>query len=171
VECSLLDISFENGTTPQLTPVPGFNVTTNSSTVAQGYQFLLSGPAVILKYVGIASTDAFSDPLVEAQNTSSQALSDGYDAVLSEHRQAWDDLWSSADIEVPNDEEVQLTARSALFHLWTNVRSGYEPPGIGDTSIAPAGLTSDSYAGQVFPLKSIKTRFSGMRILLCILVY
>ena len=134
---------------PQLTPVQGFNVTANTATVAQGYQFSLSDPVVILKYVGIASTDAFVDPLGQAQISSSQALNDGWDAVLCEHIQGWEDLWASADIEVPDNQEVQLSARSALFHLWSNVRSGFEPPGLGDTSIAPAGLTSDSYAGQV----------------------
>ena len=104
----------------------------------------------ITKYVGIASTDAFTDPLGKAQNTSFEAFNDGFDAIVAEHQAAWEALWSSADIEVPSNEEVQLSARSALFHLWSNIRSGYEQPGIGDSSIAPAGLTSDSYAGQVF---------------------
>jgi len=140
---------YANGTIPQLAQVDGFNVTTNTSTVSQAYQFNLPSPAVIMKYVGIASTDAFTDPLGMAQNTSSQALSDGWTTLLNDHVQGWEALWTSADIEVLDDEEVQLSARSALYHLWTNVRSGYEQPGIGDTSIAPSGLTSDSYAGQV----------------------
>ena len=100
--------------------------------------------------MGIASSDAFTDPLGEARNTSNRAYVDGFDAVIDEHKQAWEAIWNSADIEVPNNEEVQLSARSALFHLWSNIRSGYEQSGIGDTSIEPAGLTSDSYAGQVF---------------------
>lgn len=133
-----------------MTLADGFNVTSNSSTVSQAYSFNLSSPIVINKYVGIASTDAFEDPQSQAQNTSSQALQDGFDTLLSEHRDAWDALWDSADIEVPGNDEVQLSARSALFHLWSNVRSGDEGRGIGDTSIAPAGLTSDSYAGQIF---------------------
>jgi trehalose/maltose hydrolase-like predicted phosphorylase len=104
----------------------------------------------ITKYVGVASTDAFSDPLLIAKQSSSSAFSEGWDVLVAEHREAWDALWDSADIEVPGDEEIQLSVRSALFHLWSNVRNGSEGPGIGDTSIAPAGLTSDSYAGQVF---------------------
>ena len=83
-------------------------------------------------------------------NSSASALQDGFDSLLEEHRQGWEALWNSADIEVPGNEEVQLSARSALFHLWSNVRSGAEGKGIGDSSIAPAGLTSDSYAGQIF---------------------
>jgi trehalose/maltose hydrolase-like predicted phosphorylase len=149
VEFSTLDIVYENGTAVSLTEVSGFNTTSNPSTVSQGYQFVLSGVVDVTKYVGVASSDAFLDPYGEAQNSSSQAFNDGFDALVIEHREGWDALWSSADIEVPGDEEVQLSARSALFHLWSNIRSGYEQPGIGDTSIAPAGLTSDSYAGQV----------------------
>jgi len=144
-----LDFTSPCGSAPNLTDVSGYNVTSNASTISQGYEFSLSETVVITKFVGVASTDAFADPLGEAQNSSFQALAEGYDALLAEHIQAWEELWESADIEVPGDEEVQLSARSALFHLWSNVRSGYEQPGIGDTSIAPAGLTSDSYAGQV----------------------
>lgn len=133
--------------------MPGFNVTANASTISQGYQFDLSSPISITKFVGVASTDAFADPRGEAMNSSVTALQLGFDELVSEHQQAWEDLWDSADIIVPNNDEVQLSARTALFHLWSNVRSGYEQPGIGDTSIAPAGLTSDSYAGQVHCFK------------------
>jgi trehalose/maltose hydrolase-like predicted phosphorylase len=128
----------------------GFNVTSNSSTVAQGYSFTLSGPVIVNKYVGIASTDAFQDPLSVAQKTSSQALSEGFDSLVTEHTAAWNAIWASADIEIPGNDEIQLSARTALFHLWSNIRNGTEGPGIGDSSIAPAGLTSDSYAGQIF---------------------
>jgi trehalose/maltose hydrolase-like predicted phosphorylase len=150
----MLDICYLNGTAVQLTPTSGFNITSNSSTIAQGYKFTLTDSVILTKYVGIASTDAFPDPLTEAQTTSSLALYEGWDSLVTEHRQAWDTLWSSADIEVPGNQEVQVSARSALFHLWSNVRNGSEGPGIGDSSIAPAGLTSDSYAGQVdiFPV-------------------
>ena len=147
----MLDFAYENGTVPQLNLTQGFNVTANSSTISQAYSLLLTAdPIIITKYVGIASTDAFPDPLTTAKNSSSEALSDGFETLLSEHTQAWESLWSSADIQVPGNEEIQLSARSALFHLWSNVRSGDEGPGIGDSSIAPAGLTSDSYAGQIF---------------------
>jgi hypothetical protein len=150
VEFSTLDFeSLNNGNAPNITAVAGYNVTANASTVSQGYQFNLTGPISITKFVGVASTDAFADPKGEAMNSSVTAVQTGWEALVSEHIQAWEDLWDSADIVVPNNQEVQLTARSALFHLWSNVRSGYEQPGIGDTSIAPAGLTSDSYAGQV----------------------
>ena len=166
----MLDVLYQNGSSPDLSDVPGFNITSDPSTVAQGYKFVISDFVAITKYVGIASTDAFTDPLGEAQDSASTAFNEGFDSLVAEHREAWEGLWSSADIEVPGNEEVQLSVRSALFHLWSNIRSGYEQPGIGDTSIAPAGLTSDSYAGQVLPREDhVDCRFSGMQTHSCIL--
>ena len=159
-----MDVVYQNGSVVDLCNVAGLNVTSDLPTVSQGYKFVVSDSVSITKYVGIASTDAFADPLCQAQNTSTQAFEDGFDVIVAEHKQAWEELWASADIEVPNNEEVQLSVRSALFHLWSNVRSGYEQPGIGDSSIAPAGLTSDSYAGQVIPkITDLIVDFLGCR--------
>src|SRR5215471_13377920 len=102
----MLDIVYQNGSSPVLSDVSGFNVTSDLSTVAQGYKFIVSDFVAITKYVGIASTDAFTDPLSEALNSSSKAFNDGFDYVVAEHREAWERLWSSADIEVSGNEEI-----------------------------------------------------------------
>jgi len=108
-----------------------------------------------IKYVGIASSDAFpGTELDTAHEAVTRAIADGFASVLAEHNAAWDALWEDADIVIPGDtpelEGLQLAARASLFHLLSNVRQGSEGHGLGDNSIAPAGLTSDSYAGQVF---------------------
>jgi trehalose/maltose hydrolase-like predicted phosphorylase len=76
----------------------------------------------------------------------------GYDDLLSEHTEAWNNIWESADIIIPGEEneQLQLATRASLFHLLSNIREGSEGHGLGDNSIAPAGLTSDSYAGEIF---------------------
>lgn len=95
----------------------------------------------------------------------------GWEEVLSSHRAAWDTIWEDADIEIPGEQntEPQLVARASLFHILSNVyilslfaisasadlfrmqvRDGSEATGLGGNSIAPSGLTSDSYAGQIF---------------------
>ncbi|KII91942.1 carbohydrate-binding module family 32 protein [Plicaturopsis crispa FD-325 SS-3] len=128
-------------------------VSKNASTAAQCYAVTPSSKKqlTIIKYVGIASSDAFpGKELSTAHSTVVSAAKKGYNAVLASHQKAWDALWADADIIVPGDEELQLAARASLFHLLSNVRQGSEGPGLGDNSIAPAGLTSDSYAGQVF---------------------
>ena len=66
---------------------------------------------------------------------------------MKEHDAAWDELWDSADIVVPGDEELQLAFRGSLYHILANIRGGSEGVGIGDNSISVGGLASDSYAG------------------------
>ncbi|KAK9477851.1 Six-hairpin glycosidase-like protein [Lipomyces japonicus] len=55
-----------------------------------------------------------------------------------------------ADIEFLGDPELQVSIHTTIFHLLAALRSGDEPLGRGDTSIAVSGLSSDSYAGQIF---------------------
>ncbi|PWN46080.1 hypothetical protein IE81DRAFT_363505 [Ceraceosorus guamensis] len=109
----------------------------------------------VWKAVGIASTDAFSDPRAKALNASTSAVRQGWTSLVESHRQAWEDIWSEGgDIVVHSDsvdaQDWQRTTRASLFHLLANVRSSEEGRGLGDNSIAPSGLTSDSYAGSVF---------------------
>ncbi|GAA5893369.1 alpha,alpha-trehalase ATH1 [Sporobolomyces salmoneus] len=147
---SAATISLDNGTScyPSLT--------TNASTISQCYRLSSipsSGSISVVKYVGIASSDAFNGTeFSTALGAAQKANWTGYSAVLDSHRQAWNDIWDSGDIVIPGEdfEELQYATRASLFHLLSNVRPGNEPTGLGDNSIAPAGITSDSYAGQVF---------------------
>ncbi|KAK4055789.1 alpha,alpha-trehalase ath1 [Microbotryomycetes sp. JL201] len=138
----------------QVEPSCYAQLSTNASTVAQCYTFNATSPSMtVYKYVGIASSDAFNGTEYQtASEATYSANATGWDNLVAEHRQAWNDLWDSGDIEIPGEEfvELQLATRASIFHLLSNTRNGTEPPGLGDTGIAPAGLTSDSYAGQIF---------------------
>lgn len=131
-------------------------ISQNASTASQCYDVKPKrGAFTAVKYVGIASSDAFKGKeLQTALKATTSALSEGYDALLKEHTQAWEAIWEESDIIIPGDsdelQELQLVTRASLFHLLSNVRQGSEGTGLGDNSIAPAGLTSDSYAGQIF---------------------
>ncbi|KZP31745.1 carbohydrate-binding module family 32 protein [Athelia psychrophila] len=138
-------------------------VSTNVSTQSQCYSLKSSSGKraealsfSVVKYVSIASTDAFPAPLPSARAALASAVSTGYAALWEEsdieHDAAWAALWEESDIVIPGAgmAEIQLAARASIFHLLANVREGAEGHGLGDNSIAPAGLTSDSYAGQVF---------------------
>ncbi|GAA5893748.1 hypothetical protein JCM8208_001234 [Rhodotorula glutinis] len=129
----------------------------NASTASTCYRLASSVPSDgkldAIKYVGIASSDAFPGKELETALTKANlANTTGWDAILASHRSAWDAVWDDADIEIPGEEneELQIATRASLFHILTNVRNGSEPTGLGDNSIAPAGLTSDSYAGHIF---------------------
>lgn len=129
-------------------------VSRNDSTIAQEYAVDLSKgqKLAVLKYVGIASTDAFPDPRKTALNAALKAKKVGWKKLVAEHQACWGALWEDGDIEIPGKdvEELQISTRASLFHLLSNVRSESEGSGIGDNSISVGGLTSDSYAGLVF---------------------
>lgn len=129
-------------------------VSGNASTVAQEYAVRVRAgqTLAVLKYVGIASTDAFPDARAVARDAALDAKAAGWDALVAEHRAAWDALWDDADVIIPGDDarELQIAVRASLFHLLANVRAAHEGPGIGDNSVSVGGLSSDSYGGLVF---------------------
>ncbi|KAI9241642.1 MAG: glycosyl hydrolase family 65 central catalytic domain-containing protein [Podila humilis] len=139
---------------------------TDKSTTAQSYSVVVpsGGSLTVFKAVGIASSDAFRGiERKTALTTAMKARSDGWDSLVSEHTEAWESLWSDGGevvIHGANNnkaksgnsvlDDLQATTISSMFHLLANVREGTERSGLGDNSIAPAGLTSDSYAGGIF---------------------
>lgn len=128
-------------------------VSINESTISQEYiiETTKEETVTVLKYVGIASTDAFPKSTKnQAQRAALEAKECGWETLIREHNDAWDDLWEDADIVVYGDEQLQIAVRASLFHLLANVRGGSEGKGLGDNSISVGGLTSDSYAGLVF---------------------
>ena len=103
----------------------------------------MNGSASFTKFVGVASSDAFRGNEFNAALTASvRGAEAGYDSLLASHRAAWDKIWEDSDIIIPDNAELQIAARASLFHLLSNVRDGDEGTGLGDNSIAPAGLTS-----------------------------
>ncbi|WP_427920183.1 discoidin domain-containing protein [Streptomyces sp. cg40] len=95
------------------------------------------------KFVGVDTSLTSRDPRAAARDAAGRAARRGWDALLAAHTAAWRALWSS-DIEVPGHPDLQLWARSAQYGLLSALRQGAR------NSIAPAGLTSDNYAGMIF---------------------
>ncbi|KAK9464675.1 glycosyl hydrolase family 65 central catalytic domain-containing protein [Lipomyces arxii] len=122
------------------------------STISQEFYVNLNAgePFTVYKYVGIASTDAYVYPKRVAIFTARVAAAIGWRLAKADHVLGWHKLWEEGDIIFPGDIELQISARASIFHLLSALRSGQEPTGRGDTSIAVSGLSSDSYAGQIF---------------------
>lgn len=131
-----------------------FWVSKHESTVSREYMLKATKgkPLTILKYVGIASSDASKDPKTTSRNAALEAKKCGWDKLLKQHRDAWNALWEDADIIIPGMEmeTLQISMRASLHNLLANVRPGEEGPGIGDNSVSVGGLASDSYGGLVF---------------------
>ncbi|MGW5989420.1 discoidin domain-containing protein [Streptomyces anulatus] len=95
------------------------------------------------KYVGVDTALTSGAPAEDAREAAHRAARRGWDRVFAANEAAWREAWS-ADVLVPGDPGLQGWLRSAQYGLLANTRRG------SSDSIAPAGLTSDNYAGMVF---------------------
>ncbi|HEV7626176.1 MAG TPA: haloacid dehalogenase, partial [Streptomyces sp.] len=95
------------------------------------------------KYVGVDTARTSEAPEKSALAASRQAAARGWERTYAAHSAAWKRLWRS-DIQVEGRPQLQKWLRSAQYGLLSSSRRGS-----GD-SIAPAGLTSDNYAGVIF---------------------
>ncbi|WP_393060244.1 discoidin domain-containing protein [Streptomyces sp. LN549] len=95
------------------------------------------------KYVGVDTSLTSRAPRTTAREASRGAARRGWSAVLAENAAVWRRDWS-ADVSVPGSPDLQKWLRSAQYGLLASTRTGSRD------SIAPAGLTSDNYAGMVF---------------------
>ncbi|BCL18672.1 discoidin domain-containing protein [Streptomyces tuirus] len=95
------------------------------------------------KFVGVDTGLTSRTPARSAAEESLRAADRGWERLLGRHAAEWEQLWSG-DIEVSGRPELQRWLRSALYGLLASTRAG------SPDSIAPAGLTSDDYAGLKF---------------------
>ena len=73
-----------------------------------------------------------------------QASGLGFEALLAEHRRAWASCWEDADVRIDGDQELQLAARFAVFHLLATVAARHE------AAVGARGLSGVAYRGHVF---------------------
>ncbi|KAG5366786.1 Cell wall acid trehalase [Yarrowia sp. B02] len=101
----------------------------------------------VIKYVGIASSDASPATFATARKAALVARALGFDTLLYEHSNAWNNIWEDGNIIIPGDEELQIAVKASLFHLLSSVRSGDEPKGYNANGIAVGGLSSSNLQG------------------------
>lgn len=95
------------------------------------------------KYVGVDTALTSAAPRASARKAARRAAGRGWSGVLTANAAAWRRAWA-ADVSVPSSPELQKWLRAAQYGLLASTRAGSRD------SIAPAGLTSDNYAGMVF---------------------
>ncbi|MEV7653722.1 discoidin domain-containing protein [Streptomyces anulatus] len=119
------------------TPRPGARTSPGTTPVRAGRTYTFE------KYVGVDTALTSRAPAEDAREAAHRAARRGWDRVFAANEAAWREAWS-ADVLVPGDRRLQGWLRSAQYGLLASTRRG------SSDSIAPAGLTSDNYAGMVF---------------------
>ncbi|SCE62635.1 Glycosyl hydrolase family 65 central catalytic domain-containing protein, partial [Streptomyces sp. OspMP-M43] len=119
------------------TPRPGARTPPGATPVRAGRTYTFE------KYVGVDTALTSRAPAEDAREAAHRAARRGWDRVFAANEAAWREAWS-ADVLVPGDRRLQGWLRSAQYGLLASTRRG------SADSIAPAGLTSDNYAGMVF---------------------
>lgn len=107
---------------------------------------------LVHKIVGIVTTDLNPDKYKLADDVLAASTFAAYakdpQKLQDDHHKAWEDcLGNSLDVTFPDDALLTLAARSSIYQLHSNARANAK----GLTSaLGVAGLSSDSYGGQVF---------------------
>ena len=141
----------------------------NVSSIAQsiGISLVANQTAIVEKYIGGASTDAFEDPQSIAQNASLSGAKTGFVNMLHSHTEEWNSIltddsvddYSLANGSLPDDgniQELQITAVTNTFHILQNtvgmnaILMAGNNTMLDINSISVCGLGSECYAGLIF---------------------
>lgn len=144
-------------------------VGSNSSSIAQSLDVSLVGgcTSVITKYIGTASSDAFTDPASVALQAAWEGANAGFDELYESHASEWKSILTEDSVEdfrdhdgnLPEDldvQELQITAITNPFQLLSNTISANAVLAAGNNtklasnSISVCGLGGSCYAGLVF---------------------
>jgi trehalose/maltose hydrolase-like predicted phosphorylase len=79
-----------------------------------------------------------------ARRATDDAAHVGFDALVAEQRAAWAHRWADAAISIDGDDEAQLAARFALFHLLSVASDD------GGAAVGARGTSGPAYDGHVF---------------------
>lgn len=100
----------------------------------------------MVKFIAYGWSSVRSRPAIHDQVRAAllAARLTGWEGLLAEQRAYLDDFWSTADVEIEGDPEIQQAVRFALFHVLQAGSRGEQRP------IPAKGLTGPGYDGHVF---------------------
>ena len=136
---------FKNNQEPMTNPIRIEKETQAGSSV--GADVKPGDTVTLIKYVSIVSSlyDERQDLIEESISQARQAQTSGWDALLKDHQQAWQDIWDEADVLIEGDPEAQQGIRYNIFQLYQTYR-GDDPR----LNIAPKGFTGEKYGGNTY---------------------
>jgi alpha,alpha-trehalose phosphorylase len=103
-------------------------------------------PLTIVKYLAYGWSSRRSLPALQDQVRAALAAAryTGWDGLLGEQREYLDDFWTTADVEIDGDAELQQAVRVAIFHV---LQAGARAE---RRAIGAKGLTGEGYDGHTF---------------------
>lgn len=135
----------------------------NDMTIGQEWDVnLIDGEtAIFRKFVGVASSDKFQQPRLIANDSSTKAASDGWDATMSTHINTWNKLMSRNFIadyrdpstgKLPENSIVEKFQPAAVVDRYISLIHLLPENGrnLNDVGISPTGISADSYGGMLF---------------------
>lgn len=101
----------------------------------------------LIKYVSIVSSLYYErqDLVDESVSQAREAKANGWEALVEDHRQAWQDIWNETDVVIEGDPEAQQGIRYNIFQLYQTYR-GDDPR----LNIGPKGFTGEKYGGNTY---------------------
>lgn len=101
----------------------------------------------LTKYVGITSSMNHNptDLLTTAQHVVDAARESGFENLLAEQKNAWNEKWQACDIEIGGDEAAQQGIRYCIFQL-LQTYTGKD----SRLNIGPKGFTGEKYGGSTY---------------------
>ena len=140
-----------------------------TNSIAQGVNATLKAGqrTTVTKFVGVASTDAFSDPQSVAKQSAMQGMRDGFNKSLSHHSAEWASVMPESAVSDYSDPRTGLLPSNpaliektivnvvSVFALLTNIVSRNATnvangAAINAGGISVGGLISEAYGGQRF---------------------
>lgn len=100
---------------------------------------------VVDKFISVYGYRDVENPQTEASKEADRLLSLGFDKMLSNNRQAWQEIWKMSDIKLDASEELQGAVRYNIFQLIQN-----DPAKDPKASIGARGLIHGRYKGCYF---------------------
>ena len=90
----------------------------------------------------VATVDAPDEGRAMAR--AAEASAAGFERALRDHRRAWAERWTGADVVIDGDDDLQMRVRFALYHLMASAATSDE------TAVGARGTTGHAYRGHVF---------------------
>ncbi|HCD46325.1 MAG TPA: kojibiose phosphorylase [Lachnoclostridium sp.] len=97
------------------------------------------------KYIAVYTSKDGENYKADAEKLALMAKEAGYEKLLSEHKNSWEEKWKVSEVSIEGDDEAMEALNYSLYHLHS-----IAPRHSESLSIAARGLSGQTYKGAVF---------------------